>query len=163
LSDHRAAKFDAVDSSQLTGAAFSPDGRWVAYASREPGRSNQVFVQPFPPTGAKYQVSNSGEDAHHPLWSPDGTELFYTPGPGSRMMRVPVTFTPAVSFGTATALERPFSNLASSSDRPYDIMREGQRFLGLTDPLMTAEGMRSVTVVLNWSEELKDRVRTAYR
>jgi Tol biopolymer transport system component len=73
IRDHRAVRFDVVESTQLTGAVFSPNGQWVAYASREPGRSNQIYVEPFPPTGAKYLASNSLEDAHHPLWSADGT------------------------------------------------------------------------------------------
>ena len=37
------------------GAVFSPDGRWVAYSSNEAG-ANRVYVQPFPATGAKYQL-----------------------------------------------------------------------------------------------------------
>ena len=38
---------------------FSPDGRWVAYTSTETGR-NEVYVAPFPRTGAKWQVSQNG-------------------------------------------------------------------------------------------------------
>jgi hypothetical protein len=41
------------------GAAFSPDTHWIAYTSDESG-SEQVYVQPFPPTGAKYEISRSG-------------------------------------------------------------------------------------------------------
>ena len=40
-------------------ARFSPDGKWFAYQSDE-GGPYQVFVQPFPPTGAKWQVSSKG-------------------------------------------------------------------------------------------------------
>lgn len=157
LRDRRVARFGSVESSNRTGAVFSPDGKWVAYATREHGRSNQLFVEPFPATGAKYLVSNSGEDAHHPVWSPDGRVLFYTPGPGNRAMRVPVTFTPAPAFGTAVMFERAFSNLASSSDRAYDMMPDG-RFLSVTDPLLSEGALRSMTVVLNWFDELKARV-----
>ena len=42
-----------------SGARFSPDGRFVAYTSDDSGR-DEVFVQPFPPTGAKWQVSSAG-------------------------------------------------------------------------------------------------------
>jgi hypothetical protein len=52
---------------------FSPDGKWIAYTSIETGRF-EVFVQPFPLTGAKYQISKQG--GGHALWSPDGKELF---------------------------------------------------------------------------------------
>jgi len=156
LRDRRIARFGTVESSQLTGAVFSPDGNWVAYASRERGRSNEVFVEPFPATGAKYLVSNSSEDAHHPVWSPGGKALFYTPGPGNRTIRVPVTFTPATAIGTATVIERAFTNLASSSDRSYDMMPDGH-FLSVTDPLLSEAGLGSMTIVLNWFEELKAR------
>ena len=67
----------------LTGAVFSPDGKWIAYADREPGRRNVLFVESFPPTGSRFQVSPLNDDAHHPVWSPDGNDLFYTPGPGA--------------------------------------------------------------------------------
>src|SRR5579872_3698517 len=59
-------------------AQFSPDGKWVAYASEESGRQ-EIYVAPFPWTGAKWQISsNSG---HLPRWRGDGKEIYYnTPG-----------------------------------------------------------------------------------
>jgi eukaryotic-like serine/threonine-protein kinase len=61
------------------GGAFSPDGRWVAYVSRNSGRS-EVYVTAFPsgPKG-RWQVSTGGGD--QPKWRGDGTELYYE-GPG---------------------------------------------------------------------------------
>ena len=56
--------------------AFSPDGRWLAYQSEETS-PRQIFVQPFPATGAKYPVVPGGQ----PFWSHDAAELFYNPGP----------------------------------------------------------------------------------
>jgi hypothetical protein len=129
----------------------------VAYAAREPGRPNALFIEPFPATGAKYLVSSSTEDAHHPVWSPDGKSLYYTPGPGNRAIRVPVSFAPAPSFGAAVLFERAFSNLAGSSDRAYDMMADG-RFLSITDQLLAEGGLTTMTVVLNWFEDLKARV-----
>lgn len=55
-------------------ARLSPDGRWMAYAFRERGRTD-VYVQPFPATGAKWQVSPGG--GSYPVWSASGRELFY--------------------------------------------------------------------------------------
>jgi len=146
-----------VQSSNWTGAALSPDGKWIAYATRERGHSNQLFIEPFPSTGAKYLVSKSSEDAHHPVWAPDGGQIYYTPGPGNRSVAVTVTFTPTVSFGEPRIFERPFSNLASSSDRPYDMMPDGKRFLAVTDPLAAETGLNTIVVALNWFEELKSR------
>ena len=53
---------------------LSPDSRWMAYASNESGRF-EVYVQPYPPSGAKWQVSTSG--GGQPRWRPDGRELVY--------------------------------------------------------------------------------------
>jgi serine/threonine-protein kinase len=55
-------------------AAFSPDGRWLAYADAEAG-AYEVFVRAFPDNGAKVQISNAG--GVMPIWSRDGRELFY--------------------------------------------------------------------------------------
>src|SRR5262249_61595921 len=55
------------------GLAFSPDGRFLAFASRESGR-NEVYVQPYPGRGAT-AVSTTGGSS--PRWSPDGKELFF--------------------------------------------------------------------------------------
>jgi eukaryotic-like serine/threonine-protein kinase len=53
---------------------FSPDGRWLAYASDESGR-REVRVQSFPGPGGRWQVSKEG--GRGPLWSKDGRPLFY--------------------------------------------------------------------------------------
>src|SRR5205823_5782163 len=55
--------------------AFSPDGRWIAYASNESG-SWEVYVRPFPPT-AEHAVQVSIGGGRIPKWSDDGRSLFY--------------------------------------------------------------------------------------
>ena len=55
ISDRKVTPFGAVQSAQPTNAVFSRDGRWVAYSSTEGGR--RVLVQPYPATGAKYDVA----------------------------------------------------------------------------------------------------------
>ncbi|HEX6159507.1 MAG TPA: protein kinase, partial [Thermoanaerobaculia bacterium] len=67
-----------------THAQFSPDGRFVAYTSTESERP-EVYVQPYPATGAKWQVSTSGGE--QPRWRRDGKELFYI-APDRRLMSV---------------------------------------------------------------------------
>jgi hypothetical protein len=49
-------------------SAFSPDGQWLAYTLR--GQGANVFVEPVPATGAKYQITTT--NGHHPVWLPDG-------------------------------------------------------------------------------------------
>ena len=53
---------------------FSPDGRWLAYASDESG-AYQVYVRAFPDKGGKWQISNSG--GVYPVFSRNGRELFF--------------------------------------------------------------------------------------
>jgi serine/threonine-protein kinase len=146
--------------STLTGAALSPDGRWVAYASREGRASSAIFVEPFPPTGAKYQVSKNSDDGHHPVWTPDGMELVFTPGSGTRVSVVRIATRPSFSFGEEQVLFRPFRNSAPSTVRTYDVAPEGRHFIGVVNPSVadSRTGPESLRVVLDWTEELKRRV-----
>jgi len=80
VGDRRIEPPTGIHSTNPINATFSPDGRWVAYGSNEPG-TDAIFVEPFPQTGAKYQISRS-DIGHHPVWSRDGGRLFYIPGPG---------------------------------------------------------------------------------
>ena len=73
-------------------AQFSPDGRWMAYTSDESGRF-EVYVQPFPGPGGKWQISTEGGD--QPVWAHNGRELFYREE--NKMMAVEVTTRPAFS------------------------------------------------------------------
>ena len=69
---------------------FSPDGRWLAYASNESGRY-EIYVRTFPEAGGKWQVSAAG--GMQPRWRRDGRELFYV-APDTRLMAVPLRLTP---------------------------------------------------------------------
>jgi len=81
-------------------AQFSPDGRWVAYATNETG-TWEVFVSPFPNANSKWQVSRSGGE--QPKWRRDGKELFYLSGEG-KMMSVSVKAGSNFEVGTPVAL-----------------------------------------------------------
>ena len=116
-----------------TDAAFSPDGRWFIYTSQETSAANaRVSVQPFPPTGAKYVVSEPGDDGHHPAWSRDGRFLFYSPGPGNRLQRVAITTGASFQYGQPVTIPRRFSNAPPANPRTYDVARDG-RFVGLIE------------------------------
>ncbi len=156
--DNSVAPFGGIVSKTSTGPAFSPDGRWVSYSMRqEPNGLSMVFVQPFPATGVFYEVSKNNEDGHHAVWSRDGKQLFYTPGPGTVLSAVPVTTTATTfAMGEPQNLNRPFSNQPPQFSRPYDIATDG-RFLGLGWQQALASGNGAVIqVVLNWFEELKN-------
>ncbi len=53
---------------------FSPDGRWLAYASDESGRT-EVYVTSFP--GREQTITVSRQGGRAPAWSRDGRRLFY--------------------------------------------------------------------------------------
>jgi len=108
-----------------TAARFSPDGKWVAYQSNESGNP-EIYIAPFPPTGAKWQVS-SGRGAS-PRWRGDGQELFYvTPTVTVMFMAVPIRLGATPEIGQAAKLfSVPINNPNSGV---YDVTRDGQRFL----------------------------------
>jgi serine/threonine-protein kinase len=124
LDDRKATPFGDVRSNQPIGAAFSPDGRWVAYASTVLGDSG-VFVQPFPPTGARYQIPKLDRD-YHPLWTSDGKELFYIPSSG-RFAAVSVLMQPSFTFGNpvemTTVGSTPFNGKSHEGDSPASASR----------------------------------------
>jgi hypothetical protein len=140
---------------------ISPDGRWIAYASNESGRS-EVYVQPFPDLGSRHQISTDGGTA--PAWSRDGGELFYTTtetfgGQASltRMMAVAVATAPSFAASRPRMLfEGRYG--ATGIVRPYDVSPDGQRFLMVKQKERTPIAASQMILVQNWLEELKARV-----
>jgi len=157
LKDRKATAFGSVHSTTRTNAIFSPDGRWVAYASTEQGQT-RTFVEPFPPSGVRHQLAS--DLASQPLWAPDGKELFYNPRPGA-LAAVTVTTTPTVAFGNPVDVPRLFATGPPTVRRAFDIT-PGGKFVGLITAGQTESATRDmntqVRVVLNWFEELKQRV-----
>ena len=129
-------------------ASFSPDGRFVAYASNETGRY-QVYVQTFPLSDRKWPVSTHG--GYEPQWRGDGREIYYL-SEDRKLMVVQVGAGP--SFGVPKPL---FQTRVPGGVEPlrmhYVPTRDGQRFLVNTqigDPTPNP-----ITVVLNWTAGLK--------
>ncbi|HEV2118456.1 MAG TPA: protein kinase [Terriglobales bacterium] len=131
-------------------AVFSPDGRWIAYTSDESG-SFEVYVQPFPGPGGKWQISGDGGDT--PVWAHNGRELFFVSS--DKLMSVSVTTHPG--FGASTprmvAHVPPALAIRLGNNR-YDVSPDGERFLFVKTNLENGPPAE-IDVVLNWSEELK--------
>jgi serine/threonine-protein kinase len=129
---------------------FSPDGRWMACASDESGRS-EVCVQAFPGPGAKLQISNAG--GSEPLWSRNGRQLFYRWQ--NQVWAVDVQAGSSISAGKPRLLFEQPGYLRSAPNRGWDISPDGRRFLMVKVDEREAEPVTEMILVLNWFEELK--------
>jgi Tol biopolymer transport system component len=135
-------------------AAFSPDGRWLAFVSDESGRP-EVYAAPINKGTAKRLVSNSGGSA--PRWRHDGKELFYFT-PDNRLMKV--TVNAGRTFYASAPM--PLFRLASPVGftrrvwyASYDVSPDGERFLiNVSDATPS-----SIHVVFNWTQLLPAHAR----
>ena len=142
------------DSESTRISAFSPDGKWIAYNTTESGRS-EIWVAPFPGPGSRTQVSTDG--GGFPMWSPDLGELFYRGGTESQVITVArIETEPSFSRTDPEVLFR-----LEFGFQVHDIHPDGERFLmlGLEDSVGESEdSSQEIMIVLNWFEELKERV-----
>jgi serine/threonine protein kinase/Tol biopolymer transport system component len=132
-------------------AQFSPDGRWMAYASNETG-SMEIYVSPFPSVNGKWQVSSAGGE--EPRWRQDGKELFYLSAEG-KMMAVAVTAGASFETSSPVALFQTHRRqpVASSDVFSYDVSGDGQRFLIITKG--DEPNAAPLSVLLNWASEME--------
>jgi serine/threonine-protein kinase len=154
IRDRKPSPFGSVISRGTpTNAAFSPDGRWIAYQSGESGSGEAIlFVQPFPPTGDKFEIARGGRA----MWSPDGKELFFVPAPG-QFRAVSVRTTPTFAVTGAANLPRRFGLAPPANPRPYDVLPDG-RFVAVdVANEISAARAPQIQVVLNWFEDLKTK------
>ncbi|MCA1580874.1 MAG: protein kinase [Acidobacteria bacterium] len=142
LADHKITPFLQTEFDETLGV-FSPDGHWIAFVSNESGR-NEIYVQPFPGPGGKWQVSAAGGSA--PVWRRDGKELFYL-APDRRLMAVAVKTGTLFESGEPKALFE--ARMRRDPDRHYDVSADGQRFL--IDAPLGEVTSPPITLVQNWT------------
>lgn len=138
---------------------LSPDGRWLAYGSNELNKGGfQVFVQPFPRTGAKFQVNPM--IASTPVWSRDGKRLFFAFT--NRIFSAAIQTTPAFAAGQPVEIKMPNIMASGSGARHFDLMPDGKRLLVVlpADADSTQQSPTLINVVLNWLDELKAKTAT---
>jgi Tol biopolymer transport system component len=139
--------------------AFSPDGRWLAYASDETG-AYEVYVRPFPATSSagKWQVSSGG--GKMPVWSRDGRNLFFE-SLDSHIMLCGYTVNGA-SFSAARPHLWSEKQLASpTDDRNFDVSPDGKRIEALLPPQSADDNKTPlhVTFLINFFDELRRRTQ----
>ncbi len=132
-------------------AAFSPDGRWIVYDSNESGRF-EVYTQPFPPAGGKWQISTGGGIT--PRWGRDGREVFYL-APDSSMMSVPVRVSAdrqSIEPGAAARLFKVPIVPAGGNRHQFAVAPDGRFLVNIrVDEAMTTP----IAVVQNWTADLR--------
>ncbi|HEX4946576.1 MAG TPA: protein kinase, partial [Blastocatellia bacterium] len=128
---------------------FSPDGRWIAYTSDDQGR-NEVYVQTFPASGGKWQISTSG--GRQSWWRSDGKELYYLSA-DRKLMAVEVKPGGNFEAGVPRALFDLAPVRAIGGTSRYAVTAAGDRFLFVTEREETAS--LQFTVVTNWTAEAK--------
>jgi len=124
---------------------FSPDGRWIAYVSRETGR-DEVYVTAFPSGGAKWQVSAAG--GRQPRWSPDGKALYFESPRGELVAAAVEARGAAFEVRSLNPLFRTNMYVGPRVGVPaYDVVPDGARLLinNAGDPTPIR-----ATLVVNW-------------
>ena len=133
---------------QRPGAEFSPDGRWIAYASNESGRS-EVFVRAFPGPGTAWQVSKNR------------TELLYL-SPDSHVMVVSYTVEGNTFRAGSPAKwsDQPING--RPGPRPFDLHPDGERLV-VSGDVAAAPHMDKVVLVSHFFDDVRRRLSDATR
>ncbi len=142
--------------------AFSPNGQWIVYYHREADGLPEINIRPFPDVT---QQRRPVADGLNPVFSADGSEIFYLDGGG--LSSIPVEYSP-FRVGTPLQLFRGqyWYGVAGPDGRlgrAWDVDPSGERFLMITMPggqteVGTLQPREQINVVLNWFEELERRV-----
>jgi Tol biopolymer transport system component len=136
--------------------SFSPDGRWITYASNESG-AWEIYVRRFPDGGSKQRISRSGGTVSR--WSPNRRELLYRTDAQQIMV---VTYKADAGSFIADS-PRPWSRavLADSGVLPnFDVAPDGERVLALL-PATPAEDRQTanhVTLMFGFFDDVRRRV-----
>jgi Tol biopolymer transport system component len=136
--------------------AISPDGRWVAFVSDESG-TGEVYVATLSGEQAgQNMVRVSDRGGAGPVWSPDGTELFFKDASG-QLMAVVVERGGAVPRFGNPEIVLDLNALGLSTDATYDVSPDGSRFV-FARPAGGREGSSEIFIVLDWNEQLERQV-----
>jgi len=128
------------------GAAFSPDGKWIAYASDATGRK-ELYIQPFPGPGAARQISTNG--GSEPQWTDDGKQIYFRDG-SDAMSRVDVETTSEVRACQPVMLFSLRARWLNIGGRQWQVASDRERVL--EDVLIPEVVPAPITILTNWSK-----------
>jgi eukaryotic-like serine/threonine-protein kinase len=120
-------------------AQISPDGRWMAYVSDQPGQS-EILVESIPVGKGRWQISTEGGD--WPVWRRDGKELFFRQG--TKIMATSIHLTE-----TSVESDKPQVLFEVPADTRFQVSRDGQRFL-IALPVKGVSAASALTVDTDW-------------
>jgi len=149
LRDKKAKPLIDTPTSAQHSSRFSPDGKWMAYASDESGEFG-VYVQPFPVTGAKYKISKK-PGSLHPVWSPDGRQLYFDDQ--QRMYSVEIRTQP--SFQASEPVAMPISGFIAggvNTRRQWDMTPDGKQFIMVFQK-------QEIQNISKWADDVRSRVK----
>jgi Tol biopolymer transport system component/predicted Ser/Thr protein kinase len=138
--------------------SFSPDGHWLAYDSREPGKEG-LWVVPFPGPGGGWLVSSEGTS---PTWSRSARELFFLSRAGI-MVAGYAANGDALVFGKPQVWsQHPVLDEGSPPVATYDVAPDGRSAAVILNADGTAERkpITHLTFLLNFFDELRRRFPT---
>ncbi|MEO8099325.1 MAG: protein kinase [Acidobacteriota bacterium] len=152
----RAGKIEKFVDSEFvdTVPKFSPDGKWLAYASTRSG-GPQILVRPA--VGQAGQWVIPAQTANFPMWSRSSQDLIYTTLVGQGTPQIM-----AVHYSTqgdAFVLDKPRVWLASVPSNPHDLSPDGKRLLAIVQQGAAAAPLASREIVFlqNFFDELRRR------
>jgi dipeptidyl aminopeptidase/acylaminoacyl peptidase len=145
--DHTPHAFQRTDAAE-NWAAFSPDGRWVAFSSTAGSTVPEVYVTRFPTPGEAWRVSADG--GTQARWRRDGKEIFYL-SPSRQLMSATVTLE---SDGVTVERVEPLFTLRYpyGAYHAFDVAKDGQRFLVNTS-IASPGGAQQAHLTVRPSEE----------
>jgi len=128
-------------------ARVSPNGRFVAYSSLE-SRTRDVYVTPLPGPGPRVPVSVNGGD--QPVWSRDGTTLFYRSA--THMMAATIVERPTLAVARRDTLFEERGRYVRAGSTRYDVMPDGKLLMLRRDSAAVVDrASTSVTWMANWT------------
>jgi Tol biopolymer transport system component len=154
----------SVPGSDQYDSTFSPNGHWIAYRSREPGKAG-IYVEPYPPTGSRYLLGVNEGNAWAPAWSPDSRAVYFH----RVAIGQPHAFVlQAQPFQVTATTDLSVSRFTYSTGyRMYDVLPDGKHFVLIRNAQSNAGTAApaaivppAIKVVVNWFEELKKLAST---